>query len=264
MSEKEQAKLSTGAKLVPLFVFLGLSLVLIPCFAVFYARRNTKRNEAEASQSRANMPSGINLRPVNPRLEARALAQVERTAPGHAAGRSNEIQRDARGNKILPKIHRNPDGFWELPRQVQLGHDIVSRPKLSPDDSRDLTVTSFSSHISNHATATRELPSLRSNTFVPHSTSANSAPYTRTLTSEDSGTSHQRPDRKLESAATSFTRQRPPKHKGEMTKQIGADGGFVRHGPERKVHDSLDTAPPVPNTSTVVTHVDEFHKIDLD
>lgn len=265
MSEKEPAKLNIGANLIPLFVCLGLSLVLIPCFAVLYARRNTQINEAKSSQPRTSMPSGINLRPVNPRSEGWASAQVESRAPGHAAaGRSDEIQRDANGNKILPKIHRNADGFWEIPRQVQPAHDIASRQRSSPGHSRELIATSLPSHVSNHATFTREPPSLTSNSFVSHSTSANSAPYTRTLTSEDSGTGHQPPHRKLESAVTSFTRQRPPKHKGEMTKQIGADGGFVRDGPERKVHDSLDKAPPVPSTSTVVTHADEFHKVDLD
>ncbi|KIV91356.1 hypothetical protein PV10_05902 [Exophiala mesophila] len=197
MTDKELAKLNTQANLVPLFVFLGLSLVFIPCFAAFYARRKSRRSEAEvrtAEHSSARRPSEINMRDLNSRSESRALAQPSGTASGDVAGQPLAIQRDARGNKVLPKIHRNADGYWVLPGQVP---------------------------------------------------------------------SHQQHDRTLEPPTTSFTLQRPPKHHRELTKQIAADGGFVRDGPERKVCNSLDKTPPVRGISTLLNRADEFHEVDL-
>ena len=87
---------------IALFIFLGVILLFLPCTSIIIVKFRRNRNRrAKGKAEQGNRDYWTNLEAADALTKPKAVAQPA------------AIQRDAHGNKVLPKVYRNKAGIFE-------------------------------------------------------------------------------------------------------------------------------------------------------
>jgi hypothetical protein len=98
----ETGKPSSSKSAIALFIFLGVILLFLPCLSIIIVKFRRSRNRK--AQRKAEEGSAEYWA---------SMAAVEALPRPQPVAEPAAIQRDARGNKVLPNIYRNKAGIFE-------------------------------------------------------------------------------------------------------------------------------------------------------
>lgn len=98
----EVGKPTSTKSAIALFIFLGVILLFLPCVSIIIVKlRRSRNHRAQRKAEQGNSDYWTNLAAAEALTKPKPVAQ------------SAAIQRDARGNKVLPKVYRNKEGIFE-------------------------------------------------------------------------------------------------------------------------------------------------------
>lgn len=98
----EMGRPGSSKSAIALFIFLGVILLFLPCLAIIIVKfRRSRNRKAQRKAEEGNASYWA------------SMAAVEALPPPQPVAEPAAIQRDARGNRVLPNVYRNKAGIFE-------------------------------------------------------------------------------------------------------------------------------------------------------